>query len=126
MFSSTNHRRSVHDQHNHLIARCVLTGCGDACWNGGALSTQTFLGHLGSCKEEAIDCHDTVIADLRTHDHVEHLSAQLGQHVKAGALLFTEFSGIDVPGHCLKGLADVMIQAGEIFFYGMTAHNQEI
>ena len=65
------------------------------------------------CKE-AFDCHERVISDLKTHDNGEHLSAQPGQHFKDGVWLFTEFSGIDVPGRCIKGLADATIQEGVI------------
>ena len=49
---------------------------------------------------------------VKTHEKGEHLSAQLGQHFRDGALSFTDLSRIDVPCHCTKGLADAMIQAG--------------
>ena len=42
------------------------------------------------------------------------MSAQQGEHFKDGVLLFAEFSGIDVPSHCISELADAMIQEGVI------------
>ena len=111
------------------LPRCVLTSCGNACWNSGALITQTFFSNCGvgrswlctnwTSKEtwpmhsgRSFRCRGRVIVDLKTHDNDEHLSAQLGQHFEDCVLSFAEFSGMDVRGHCIKGLAEAMIQAG--------------
>ena len=99
--SCINHNRSVHDQHSHLVADIrvdMLRGYLLEQWSAfhanvlskllldaGGCARVGSARRLGPCTvEDAFDCHERVIVDLKTHDNIEHLSALLGQHFKDG------------------------------------------